>query len=240
MKKQHVLITGGSRGIGFALAKLFIEKDYQVTICSRSAESLANAKAKLPSVATVQADLSTSQGRTQLVEYSKQHPVDIFINNAGIMHVINLQDCETEELHQEMKLNFFAPIELIHALLPTFLKQGIVTIINVSSALIYMPMPITPLYSASKAALHAYTKSLHAQLKNTSVKVIEVIPPGVDTDMTRDQKFPKMSSEKAAKVIYKGIMQNKAEIKVGFAKTLSFMSRLMPKLLFKMMTVTKV
>jgi uncharacterized oxidoreductase len=110
-------------------------------------------------------------------------------------------------------------------------------IVNVSSGLAYVPYASAPVYSASKAFLHSYTQSLRSQLANTSVRVVELLPPVVDTPLAADldPSFPRISPEKLVAALIKGLKNNTDEITPGQSAQLKLMSRLAPGLLFQQM-----
>jgi uncharacterized oxidoreductase len=106
------------------------------------------------------------------------------VNNAGIQRRIRLEDQEPwETAREELAINLDAPIHLTRLLLPHLLSKPDAAIINITSGLAFAPLARTPLYSATKAALHSFTLSLRHQVKDTPVSVIEIAPPAVDTDL---------------------------------------------------------
>ena len=113
--------------------------------------------------------------------------IDILVNNAGIQRYIDLKkgydELKTEE--DEIATNLVAPIELTSLFIEHLLKQPSAAIINVSSGLGFMPMVNMPIYCATKAAIHTYSLVLRKQLRGTNVKVIEVVPPMVDTNLNK-------------------------------------------------------
>jgi uncharacterized oxidoreductase len=111
--------------------------------------------------------------------------LNVVINNAGIMRPENLlaQAADAADAEATITTNLLGPIRLTAALLPHFLKQPHATIMTVSSGLAFIPMAVTPTYNATKAAIHSYTQSLRFQLKSTSVQVIELVPPYVQTEL---------------------------------------------------------
>jgi len=118
--------------------------------------------------------------------------------------------------------------------LPLLQKQKDAVIINISAGLAFIPYYKSPMYSASKSALHSYTMAFRHQLKlkNSPIKVIEIFPPAVDTRMSRNQ-VGVISAEKFAELVIKALETDKTEIVIGDTKKLYFMSRFMPKAGFK-------
>jgi uncharacterized oxidoreductase len=181
-----VLITGGASGIGLALAKRFVNAGSTVIACGRREAKLREAKAIDGRIKTLVADVSTSAGRAALVHSAlNEFPgLNVLVNNAGIQRRIRLQDQEAWDVTQEeLATNLDAPIHLTRLLLPHLTTKRPAAIINITSGLAFAPLARTPVYSATKAALHSFTLSLRHQLKDTVVSVIEIAPPAVDTDL---------------------------------------------------------
>lgn len=129
---------------------------------------------------------------------------------------------------------------MIHHFLPSMLKRDAM-IINVSSGLAYVPFAQTPVYSAAKAFVHAYTQCLREQLRGTSVRVVELLPPVVDTPLAQgiDTPFARMAPEKLAAALMRGLSRGEVEIAPGISTTLKWMSRLLPGFAFRQMNKTR-
>jgi len=184
-----ILITGGSAGIGFETAKLLSERGNHVIIVGRDENRLATAKAKLGNVSAIQADVSNADDIKRLVATINQDfpNLNVLINNAGRAEAYNLADQSKDAFsiaEEEMLTNYLSIIKLNQALLPVLLKQEAAAIVNVSSVVAYVPGITLPTYAASKAALHSYTTSLRLSLENTAIKVFELMPPLVDTQLS--------------------------------------------------------
>lgn len=182
-----ILITGGSSGIGLAFAERFLREGNEVIVCGRRAEKLEEAKSQFPQLHTRVCDVSREQDRRELAQWvTGEFPnLNVIVNNAGIQQRVNLIR-PTEDwsyYHQELEANLEAPIHLTMLLLPHLLEQPNATIVNVSSGLGITPAAWVPIYSATKAALHSFTMTLRLQLAETNVRVVEVLPPAVNTDL---------------------------------------------------------
>lgn len=182
-----ILITGGSSGIGLALASRFLNLGSEVIICGRNQEKLDDAKVLHPALHTISCDVSKLEERINLFEkITQQFPhLNALVNNAGIQNrpgpLVNKQNWD---LHRkEIAINLEAPMHLSMLFIPHLLKQKKSYLMNVSSGLAFCPLAFMPTYCATKAALHSFTMSLRYQLDKTSIKVIEVIPPAVNTDL---------------------------------------------------------
>ncbi|MEH7454982.1 SDR family oxidoreductase [Gottfriedia acidiceleris] len=184
-----ILITGGSTGIGLAFAERFIKSGNKVIVTGRREHVLENAKEKFPDFITHVSDLSSEAERVSLFEWvTKNYPeVNVIVNNAGIQQRFNILKSDAKNdwkyFNNEIITNIEAPIHLSMLFAPYFATKEAATIINVSSGLAFTPLVIAPIYSATKAALHSFTMSLRHQLSESSVEVIEVAPPAVNTDL---------------------------------------------------------
>ena len=186
LASNAVLVTGGASGIGLALAERFLAAGSEVIVCGRRAPKLDEARARHPRLKTRVADLSNDADRESLVRWTvSEYPaLNVLVNNAGIQRRVVLADPEPwADTHEEVVINLEAPIHLSRLMIPHLKNQRTAAIINVTSGLSFAPLATVPIYCATKAALHSFTLSLRHQLAGTSVRVIEVIPPAVDTDL---------------------------------------------------------
>jgi uncharacterized oxidoreductase len=229
-KGNDVLITGGATGIGYALAEAFIKAGNNVLICGRRVAKLREAKSKLPQIQARQCDLSKKEDRESFCDWVKQNYQDlnIVVNNAGIQRAIDIKE-GTAELFRgedEVQTNFAAPIHLSAYFAPMLMKKKEAAIINVSSGLGFVPMAVMPVYCATKAGIHMFTISLRYQLKDTSVKVFEVVPPAVDTELGKsttgesEQEYRGIPANEVAKAVLKALKNNEYEVVIGEAKGL--------------------
>ena len=180
---NKILITGGGSGIGLAMAERFVKEGNTVIICGRRESALEEAAEKLPSIITRQCDLAKENERVNLFEWiSKEHgDLNVLVNNAGIQNWMSVTDDDFfQRANGEITTNIEAPIHLTSL----FLKlESLDTIMNVTSGLAFVPLTKVPVYSATKAFFHSFTVSLRHLLKSTSIEVIEVIPPALNTDL---------------------------------------------------------
>ncbi|MGI2327563.1 SDR family oxidoreductase [Planococcus sp. YIM B11945] len=182
-----ILITGGATGIGLAFASRLLEAGNRVIVVGRREDKLNDAKAAYPELIIKACDVSNEQDRLALVEWVlTEHPeVNVLVNNAGIQQRVNVAraDKDWPFYQNEIAINVEGPIHLSLLLVPHFQKQKRAAIINVSSGLAIRPGGWVPIYSATKAAIHSFTQSLRLQMEDSSVRVIEVLPPAVNTDL---------------------------------------------------------
>ena len=182
-----VLITGGSNGIGLALAERFLTAGSEVIICGRRQEKLAEAKEHFPALHIKCCDVANSEQRIDLFNWvTKEFPnTNVIVNNAGIQQRVDLTDInkDWDYYKQELTINLEAPIHLSMLFTPHLAKQANPYIINVTSGLAFTPPVWVPVYGATKAGLHSFTFSLRLQLEGMGIGVVEVIPPAVNTDL---------------------------------------------------------
>ncbi len=186
-----VLVTGGGSGIGRGLAEALHRAGNQVVIAGRRRQPLQAIASANPGIEWRQLDLADRASITNLaVELVDSHPgLNVLVNNAGVMQTEDLRTGGVTDIAEStVAVNLVGPIRLTAALLPTLLGQQHAAIVNVTSALAFVPKADAPSYSATKAGLHAYTESLRHQLRRTPVQVIEIIPPRVETDMLAGQR----------------------------------------------------
>ena len=188
--ENTVLITGGSAGIGFEIAKLLSEKGSHVIITGRNKERLDAAAAKLSNVTAIQFDVTNQTDVENLVEKLKSEfpRLNVLINNAGNAHVHAIAEDEDswKKAEDEMQTNYVSVLRLTDKLLPLLRQQENAAIVNVTSVVAIAPAVNILTYSASKAALRSYSQGLRLALKDTSVRVYELMPPLVNTSFSED------------------------------------------------------
>jgi short-subunit dehydrogenase involved in D-alanine esterification of teichoic acids len=231
LSKNKVLITGGNKGIGLALAKKFLTLNNKVIITGRNKTDLLNVKKQFPEVSTIQCDLANMEDIDKLTLYiENEHPdLNILINNAGVQY--NYLFTEEKQLlskvDYETKVNFLAPVKLTALLLPILNLNANAAVIMVSSALAIVPKTNASIYCANKAGLHSFSQSLRKQL--TNIKVFEILPSLVNTAMTEGRGKGKISPESLVNEFITSFKKNKYEVNIGKVKLLRFLHRILPK-----------
>ena len=185
IKGNTILITGGGSGIGRALAEAFHAEGNQVIIAGRRKNLLDATIAANPGMKAALLDIENGEALRGFAEQvMHEYPsLNVVIHNAGIMRTESVQDGAVDDAEAMVATNLLGPIRLTAALLPFLLKQPNAAIMTVSSGLAFIPLAMTPTYCATKAAIHSYTQSLRYQLRGTSLQVLELIPPYVQTEL---------------------------------------------------------
>lgn len=186
-----VLVTGGSAGIGFEIAKILSEKGNKVIITGRNPERLNQAVAKLPNVTGIACDVTSDEDVDQLVKtLTTDFPeLNIIVNNAGKAYLVDLTENSNvfQKAGEEMLTNYLSIIRINEKLLSLIGVKQQSAIVNVSSIVAFVPNHRMATYGASKAALHSYTQSLRIALsKTTGTRVFELMPPLVNTDFSEE------------------------------------------------------
>jgi uncharacterized oxidoreductase len=243
LHNNTILITGGTSGFGLEFAKRLLESGNTVIVTGRDTVKLGAAKTNLPQLHIFQSDVSKPEAITELYEkvISQFPKLNILINNAGEMRKIVLHDSSLglTNLTHEIETNLMGPIRMVQAFLPHLKQQQSAAILNVTSGLALVPFPISPIYGATKSGLRSYTKSLRVQLKNTQVKVFELIAPATKTplnDAFRNldgYNVKQMDPVELVDIALKGVKKDQLEIYPGIARMLFFMSRIAPGLMLK-------
>jgi uncharacterized oxidoreductase len=240
-----VLITGGATGIGFALARHMVGAGNDVIICGRRRDKLDEAQSRLPAIHTMVCDVAVHSDRVRLFNHivSEFKSVNILVNNAGIQRMINLkkglEDLMSDE--DEIEINLGATIYLSAAFIPHLMKEGESAIVNISSGLGFIPIALFPVYCATKAAIHSYSISMRYQLRNTSIKVFEIIPPTVDTGLDRGTRarrgvvYRGIEAEEVAVEAMKALEHDKFEYAIGQANNLLAAAKSNPEQFFNQM-----
>lgn len=181
-----ILITGSTAGIGLGLALRFHDAGNRVIVAGRRKALLDQIKRDHPGIEAIELDVADAQSIARASELmAQQFPdLNVVINNAGVMLGENFVKGDSLQIAEEtVAINLLGTIRMTYAFLPQLLNKSDSLILNVSSSLAFVPFPIATTYSATKAAVHAFTEGLRVQLATTSVRVIELVPPGVQTTL---------------------------------------------------------
>lgn len=237
-----ILITGGSKGIGFGLAKKFSELGNKVIITGRDEDKLKKAVSQLNNAAYIKCNQSKQNDLEDLLlKVQNDFPdVNVLINNAGVQYNYSLVNEVTpfERIENEINTNLTSVIKLSSMFIPLMESKKESAIINVSSALAFVPKQSAPVYCATKAGIHSFTQVLRFQLEETNIKVLELIPALVETEMTKGRGKDKISVDDLVKEFIAGFEKDILEINIGKVKLLRKLNRFMPNLISKKMRMS--
>lgn len=226
------LVTGGGGGIGRAMSEWLISQGKQVIIVGRTEDKLKKAASELGHNTTyyVLDTGKTSDIAPFCKKITSEHPeLDCVINNAGVQRPLDINDFSLEKADQEIAININGPMHLAMGLLEHLKGKEKACIMNVSSVLGFIPFSIiNPVYNGTKAWIHFWTMNLRSQLKDSNIKVVEIVPPTVATDLHRERSDPDdnkkennpdaLSVEEFMDEVTKGWKENKDTVAAGMAK----------------------
>jgi uncharacterized oxidoreductase len=245
LKAKTVLITGGTSGIGLELATQLLRRGNTIIVTGRDQQKLDATRRALPDVHAFQSDVSDPAAiETLRDKVLEQFPAfDVLVNNAGIMRNLDLnQNRGLVDVTREIEINLCGPVRMVQVFLPHLKTRKEALIVNVSSGLAFVPLPLSPIYCATKAAIHSFSQSLRVQLSGTGVTVVELAPPAVETPLFRGEFAEESKGQKAmdvkvlARKAIAGIEAGTLEIRPGLSNVLKAMSRVAPRFMFNQMS----
>jgi uncharacterized oxidoreductase len=245
LAKKTILITGGSSGIGLELARQLLARDNVMIVTGRNEQALNDAKRRLPGLHAFRSDVSETDGIRALHDavIARFPKLDMLVNNAGIMRIVKLdEDRPLDDVTREIDIDLTGPIRMVQQFLPHLRSRADALIVNVSSGLAFVPLPISPIYSAAKAGFHAYTRCLRVQLEGCGVTVVELAPPQTETPLVTDEFARHMNGERGMAVdllvrrAIIGIEAGKTEIRPGQSNILKIASRVAPGPIFQQLS----
>jgi uncharacterized oxidoreductase len=231
---KTILVTGGTDGIGLALARRLKAAGSTVIVVGRNAERIAAAQTE--GFEVLAADLSAEAGCTELLAAIAGRPIDILVNNAGMGVPFDVAAAiDMTVVDQSIFLNLNAPIHLIVGMLDALRARPEAMIVNVTSGLAIAPAATTPVYCATKAGLHSFTRALRAQLAGSKIHVLEVLPPVVETRMTEDNNHSKMPAPECARQIVVAMEKGRNQANVGMTAVLNAVYNISPAIARRIM-----
>ena len=242
MRDRTILVTGGARGIGLEIARLLHARGARLLLVGRDAEALAAAAGALDATVLL-CDLADAAAVDRLIDLVRTEHPDLggLVNNAAVQHELDLVHGDPfatiAKARAEIATNLAAPMALSIGLLPLLSAQPSAFVCDVNSGLALAPKEASPAYSASKAGLRALTAALRHQCVRHApyVRVVDVILPMVDTDMTRGRGRGKMAAADAARAIVAGIERERSTVWIGKARLLPMLMRVAPGLVARLL-----
>jgi uncharacterized oxidoreductase len=194
LTNNTIFITGGTSGIGRALAEALHKKGNKVIIAGRRQALLEQVTAANPGMEAVTLDVGDAADIAHVTaDLVRRFPdLNVLINNAGIMQIDDASGAIDEQLLiNTLTTNVSGPIRVTSGLIEHLKTKPDAVVMNVSSVLAFVPLAVTAVYSATKAAMHSYSMSQRFMLRNTSVRVLEIAPPWVQTDLLGSNDEPR-------------------------------------------------
>lgn len=223
-----ILVTGGATGIGLELARVLAERGNDVVICGRRRARLDEAKAAVPALHVRVCDVADSRSREELfAAIEREFPrLNVLVNNAGVQHLVDFRNPEhLQRAEEEVAINLLAPIHLTNRFLPLLTRNAEPAVVNITSGLAFAPLARMPVYCATKAAMHSVTMSLRHQLRDTNVRVFEIIPPIVTSELGSAHRPAEMNraampTDAAVAEMIDALGRDELEYALGEAKNL--------------------
>jgi uncharacterized oxidoreductase len=222
LRSAHVLITGGSEGIGRGLAQRYLDAGTKVLITGRNPQKLEQARKALPGLQTLVNDIGKPEDRETLAQHVRSNlpHLNVLINNAGIQRRVPLaaDTASWAERQAEIDILLSGPVHLNHLLVPLLLQNQPALVINVTSGGAFIPQVFAPVYSACKAAVHSYTVVLRHALQGTQVRVVELAPPRVQTSLGNPAAAPGVPLEDYCNDVFPRLHNGEEDV-VGYGLT---------------------
>lgn len=220
LANNKILITGGGSGIGLGLTERFIQEGNAVIICGRREALLREVADRFPTVIAKVCDLSLENDRLELYNWVAENHSDlnVLVNNAGIQNWMDISDNDFyQKANNEITTNVIAPLHLTTLFINL---KSINTILNVTSALAFIPLSKVPVYCATKAFMRSFTLSLRHSLKSKGIEVIEMIPPPLNTDLGAKglhDEYPPVSG--FIEAVFQQMKEGKTELTFGISES---------------------
>lgn len=228
---RRILITGGGSGIGLALARALVPAN-QVVIAGRDREKLGRARAAVPSLDTLRLDVTSEEDARGAITWIEERlgGLDLLVNSAGVFRHEAFERPDAERAaSEEVAVNLLGSVRMTRLALPLLRRSDDGAVVFFSSALALVSAPGMGVYAATKAAVHSLARSLRSELAG-EVKVFDVLPPWVDTELADGIGVEKMSPQRVADEIVRSLVKNRFEIRIGRVNRLAVLSRLVPSL----------
>ena len=230
LKQRRILITGGGSGIGLALA-IALAPTNDVAIAGRDAQKLERAKASLPALHALRLDVTSESEARAAVAWmtNRLGGIDLLVNSAGVLRGQAFEAAADSAMSEEVTVNLLGSARMTRVALPFLRQSDDGAVVFLSSAVVLGASPGVAVYAATKAAVHSLARSLRAELRD-EIKVFDVLPPWVDTDLSRGLGRTRMPAARVADEIVRALRRDQFEVYIGPIKALGMMNRLAPAL----------
>ena len=238
LEGKRILITGGGSGIGLELATRLAEAN-EVVIGGRDEAKLELARAGAPALRALRLDVSSEDEARRALAWisSELGGLDLLVNNAGVMRGDALSAPEAAcGGAEEIEVNLGGPVRMTRLALPLLEAAPQAGVVFISSAVALTAVPELAVYAATKAAVHSLARSLRAGLRERGIRVFEVLPPVVDTDLARNLDVAKIPPALVVDAILRGVARDREQIPVGQVGQLAFLAWVAPRLADRILT----
>jgi len=228
---RRILVTGGGSGIGLALARALAPENTAV-IAGRDEGKLEEARAGNPRLQILRLDVTSEQDARLAIEWAEEQlgGLDLLINSAGVFRSGAFDEPGAEQAaRDDVEINLLGSVRMTRLALPMLRSSDDGAVVLLSSALALVASPRMAVYAATKAATHSLARSLRAELDG-EVKVFDVLPPWVASDLSHNVRGAKVQPERVAEDILAGLRKDRFEIRVGRIKQLALIARISPGL----------
>lgn len=233
LEARNALITGGGSGIGLELARRLAARGNDVVIAGRDLAKLELAREESPALRPLRLDVTSEEdaalalGRVS----AELGGLDLLVNCAGVMHGGPLDTpAAAGTTREELEVNLGGTVRMTRLALPLLQASPEAAVVFLSSAVALAAAPGLAVYAATKAALHSLARSLRAELADGHIRVVEVLPPVVDTGLAQDLDVPKLHPSTVAEAIIEGLARDRDQIAVGRIRQLVPLARVVPRL----------
>ncbi len=235
---KTILVTGGGSGIGLELARRLADAN-QVVIAGRDEAKLERARAATPVLRTRRLDVTSEGEAREAIAWleSELGGLDLLVNNAGLLRGYPLSGGGADSKSvEDVEVNLGGAIRMTRLALPLLGASPESAVLFVSSAVALAAVPGFAVYAATKAALHSLARSLRAELKPVGIRVVEALPPVVDTGPVQGLDVPKLAAGAVADAIIDGLARDRDEIRIARARQLALIARIAPRLADRIVT----
>jgi uncharacterized oxidoreductase len=232
LRAKRILVTGGGSGIGLELARRLAPEN-TVVIAGRDDAKLERARAQTPSLRARRLDVTSEAEAAQALGWfaSEFGGLDLLVNSAGVAgsHPFASPEAAVSAV-RDIEINLGGVVRLTRLALPLLESSQEAAVVFISSGMALAAAPGAPVYAATKAAVHSLARSLRADLGPKGIRVFEVLPPMVDTELRRGLDVPKIPVSAVVDSTLDGLRRDRQEIRVGRVKALAVAARIAPSI----------